>query len=263
MTRDALDDEQQTEEQLAASDQLSDGEAADVAELEAEIEETRLEMGGTLNELGDRLDPANLVNQAKENVRDATIGRVEDTAKGVSTMVIDTIKRNPIPSALAGAGLALLWANRSKGDEYNYPYGQQPSGPGTAPDLGATARGAASTVGDAASTVGGNVAGAVGSMAEGAQQVTGEAFDRSRQTVEEVGGQLDRFMQANPLAMGAIALGAGAVVGSLLPETPQEQELLGDASRQVGSVVKETVDKASSKAEETLDRAEEKVASTT
>lgn len=263
MTRDALDDEQQTEEQLAETDQLSDGEAADVAELEAEIEETRLEMGGTLNELGDRLDPGNLVNQAKENVRDATIGRVEDTAKGVSTMVIETIKRNPIPSALAGAGLALLWANRSKGEEYSYPYRQQPSRPGTGPDLGATARGAASTVGDAASTVGGNVAGAVGSMAEGAQQVTGEAFDRGRQTVEGVGSQLDRFMQANPLAMGAIAAGAGAVMGSLLPETPQEQEILGDASRQVGSMVKETVDKASSKAEETLDRAEEKVASTT
>ena len=262
MTRDTLDDEQQTEEQPVAEDQLSDGEAADVAELEAEIEETRLEMGGTLNELGDRLDPANLVNQAKENVRDATIGRVEDSAKGVSTMVMDTIKRNPIPSALAGAGLALLWANRSKSEERSYPYGQQ-GRPGAGSNLGTTARGAASTVGDAASTVGENVAGAVGSVAEGAQQVTGEAFDRGRQTAEEVGGQLDRFMKANPLAMGAIALGAGAVVGSLLPETPQEREILGDASRQVGSVVKETVDKASTKADETLDRAQEKVVSTT
>jgi hypothetical protein len=256
VTHDALDDEQRTEEQLAAQDQLSDGEAADVAEIEAEIEETRLEMGGTLNELGDRLDPGNLVNQAKDNVRDATIGRVEDTAKGVSTMVMDTIKRNPIPAALAGAGLAMLWANRSKGDEYAYPYRQQRSVPGGGPDLGAR-------ISDAASTVGGNVTGTVGSVAEGAQQVTGEAFDRGRQTAVEVGGQLERFMQANPLAMGAIALGAGAVVGSVLPETPQEREMLGDASRQVGSVVKETVDKATTKADETLDRAEEKVVSST
>ncbi len=264
MTRNALDDEQHTtEEQLVAEDHLSSDEAADVAEIEAEIEETRLEMGGTLNELGDRLDPGNLVNQAKENVREATIGRVEDTAKGVSTMVMDTIKRNPIPSALAGAGLALLWANRSKGEPYSNRYGHDPAYRASGgPDLGATARSAASTVGDAASTVGGNVAGAVGTVAEGAQQVTGEAFDRSRETVGQVGGQLERFMNANPLAVGVIAVGAGAVVGSLLPETPQEKEMLGDASRQVGSVVKDTVDKASTKAQETLDRAEETVGAT-
>ena len=265
MTSDALDEERQTnEDRPGTAEQLSVDEAADVAEIEAEIEDTRLEMGGTLNELGDRLDPGNLINQAKENVREATIGRVEETAKGVSTMVMDTIRRNPIPSALAGAGLALLWANRSKGGgTYTDHYGPERSYRSTGLTVNSTARGAASAVGDAASTVGENVAGAVGTMAEGAQQVTEEAFDRSRETVQHVGGQLERFMQANPLAVGVIAIGAGAVVGSLLPDTPQEKEMLGDASRQVGSVVKDTVDKASTKAQETLDRAEETVGSTT
>jgi hypothetical protein len=242
-----------------AVEAMSDDEQVEAAEIRAEIEETRVEMGGTLNELGSRLEPGHLVDQAKENVREATIGRVEETAKGVSDMVMDTIKRNPIPAALAGAGLAMLWANRSQGaqsgirssDRMGYGYQSRPAsmyeGNG-GEGIGAKAREAASTVGDAAASVGQNVSGAVGSVAEGASQ-----------TAEQVGWKLDTFMKANPLAMGAIAIGAGAVVGSIVPETPQERQVLGDASRQVGIAVRDTVDQATAKAEETLDKAEEKV----
>jgi ElaB/YqjD/DUF883 family membrane-anchored ribosome-binding protein len=118
-----------------------------------------------------------------------------------------------------------------------------------------------SKVGDAASTVGQNVGGAVGSVAEGAQQVGGEVVERAGATAQQVGWKLDSFMQANPLAVGAIAIGAGALVGSIVPETSQEQDMLGDASRQIGNTVRDTVDQATTKAEETLDRAEEKVSS--
>jgi hypothetical protein len=238
---------------------MTDEEQVEVAEIRAEIEETRLEMGGTLNELGDRLEPGHLVEQAKENVREATIGRVEETAKGMSDMVMETIKRNPVPAALAGAGLALLWKNRSQGSQYDskyatgYGYQTRPAymyeeNGGVGDKARDKAREAASTVGDAAATVGQNVTGAVGSVAQGAGQ-----------TVEQVGWKLDRFMQANPLAVGAIAIGAGALIGSVLPETQHERQVLGDASRQVGSAVRDTVDQASAKAEETLDKAEEKV----
>jgi ElaB/YqjD/DUF883 family membrane-anchored ribosome-binding protein len=121
--------------------------------------------------------------------------------------------------------------------------------------------GVGSKVGDAASTVGQNVGGAVGSVAEGAQQVGGEVVERAGATAQQVGWKLDSFMQANPLAVGAIAIGAGALVGSIVPETSQEQDMLGDASRQIGNTVRDTVDQATTKAEETLDRAEEKVSS--
>ena len=244
-------------------DSMTDDEQAEVAEIRAEIEETRLEMGGTLNELGGRLEPAHLVEQAKENVREATIGRVEETAKGISDMVMETIKRNPVPAALAGAGLALLWANRSKGtesgsDSYRSGYGYQ-SRPASmyepqGNDIGSKAK-------DAASTVGGAVGGAVGTAADSAQHVTGEVIDRAGETAQQVGWKLESFMQANPLAVGAIAIGAGALIGSIVPETPKERELLGDASRQVGTVVRDTVDQATAQADETLDRAEEKISS--
>ena len=257
MTTDRNDDFQAD---AAEAEGMTEDEAAEVAEIRADIEDTRQEMGGTLNELGDRLEPGHLVQQVKENVREATIGRVEDTAKGVSEMVMDTIRRNPVPAALAGAGLALLWANRSQGPRsgshsYGTGYGYQSRpasmyGDEVGEGIGSKARDAASTV-----TV------AVGSVAEGAQQATGEAIDRAGETAQQVGWKLDSFMQANPLALGAIAIGAGAVVGSILPETSQEREMLGDASRQVTSAVRDTVEQATSKAEEALDSAEEKVSS--
>lgn len=245
-----------------ALEAMSDDEQAEVTEIRADIEETRLEMGGTLNELGDRLEPSHLLDQAKENVREATIGRVEETAKGISDMVMETIKRNPIPAALAGAGLAMLWKNRSQGTQGNASYGTgyaYQSRPGSMYQR--DSEGMGSKVGEAASTVGQNVGGAVGSVAEGAQQVGGEVVERAGATAQQVGWKLDSFMQANPLAVGAIAIGAGALVGSIVPETSQERDMLGDASRQIGNTVRDTVDQATTKAEETLDRAEEKVSS--
>ena len=246
---------------------LTDEEQAEAAEIRAEIEQTREEMGGTLNELGDRLDPGNLMDQAKENVRDATIGRVEETARGMSDMVMDTIKRNPIPAAMAGAGLALLWMNRSDGngnghrqyspgayrsDDYPaYTYGSQSDRPGIGQKVG----GVAGTVGD-------TVGGAVGSVKEGAGEAASTVAQGATQAVDEVGWRLDRFMQANPLAVGAIAVGAGALAGTLIPETPQERQVLGDASRQVADTVRQTVDDVATKAEETLDETEQKVTAT-
>jgi ElaB/YqjD/DUF883 family membrane-anchored ribosome-binding protein len=240
----------------------------EAAAVRADIDETRIEMGGTLGELGDRLDPSHLIDQAKENVREATIGRVEDTAKGVSDMVLDTIKKNPIPAAMAGLGLALLWKNRSENGSHesafkaDYGYPARPSNmyQGEASsDIRSKVGDAVSTVGDAASTVGDSVGGAVSSAARSAQHATGQVVDSAGATAEQVGWKLDSFMQANPVAMGAIAAGVGAVVGSLLPETDKEREILGDASRQVGSVVRDTVDQATLKAEESFSRVEEEI----
>ena len=240
-------------------------------EILGEIDETRREMAGTLNELGDRLTPGHLVDQAKENVKEATIGRLEDSARGMSDMVFETIKRNPIPTAMAGVGLAMLWRNRSQQTSDSRQGVTHPGMPSTAyftdqrQDLGTkvsgAASGAASKVGDAASTVGDSVGGAVSSIADGAQQATGDVVDRAGATAQQVGWKLDSFMQANPLAMGAIAVGAGAVVGSVIPETDPERELLGDASRQVGTKLSEAVDEATTKAEETFEDAQAKLTS--
>lgn len=68
---------------------------------------------------------------AKDAAWDATVGRAEnavstagETAKGVGATVLDTIKQNPIPAALAGLSLFWLYKNR--------PANPSPSGYGSA-----------------------------------------------------------------------------------------------------------------------------------
>jgi hypothetical protein len=226
---------------------MTSDQAIEVAEIRADIEDTRADMGGTLTELGDRLEPGHLIDQAKENVRDATVGRIEETAKGVSDMVMDTIKRNPIPAAIAGAGLAMLWANRSSGQEGRDRYRSEGY---TRYQVDGGRRSDGAGIGEAV----GSAAGQVG-------ETVGQVGQNVGQTAGQVTGQLDRFMHANPLAMGAVALGAGAVIGALVPESTQEREMLGDASRQIGTAVRDTVDQATTRAEEALDGAEDKVTS--
>ncbi len=233
----------------AEAGSLTDEERAEAADIRADIEETREEMGGTLNELGDRLEPGHLMNQAKDNVRDATIGRVEETARGMSDMVMDTIKRNPIPAALAGAGLALLWINRSNGNARR-PVSVRRLQRNRS-NVGA---------GEKFSEMGSTVGSAVGTVREGAGEAVSNVAQGATEAADEVGLRFERFMQASPLAVGAIAVGAGALAGSIIPETPHEQNLLGDASRQVVNTVRETVDEVATKAEETLEQTEQQVA---
>ena len=102
----------------------------DTAEIRANIEHTRAEMSETINALQDRLSPTNIKEQAKEQVReqfyeakemvrDATIGRVEnmmhsagDTVNDARNTMMETIRQNPIPAALVGIGLGWLFMNR-------------------------------------------------------------------------------------------------------------------------------------------------------
>ena len=109
--------------------------ADDPAALEAQIEQTRRDMGETLDAIQARLDPELLkfkaeqrveqaVDRAKDEVYDATIGRVEEaTGRATRTVtewrdnVIETIKDNPIPAALVGLGLGWLLMESSSNAE--------------------------------------------------------------------------------------------------------------------------------------------------
>jgi hypothetical protein len=86
--------------------------------LREEIEQTRERMSGTLDQLGERLNPNRIKQQVKDNVREATIGRVEDMARHASVRVnetregiLDTIRDNPVPAAMIGIGLGWMLLN--------------------------------------------------------------------------------------------------------------------------------------------------------
>ena len=84
-------------------------------------------------------------------------------------------------------------------------------------DLADSARDAAGSAKDKAS-----------GLASGAGDRTRRAGDQARRYERRAESWLDRQMSANPLAVGAVALAAGALVGLSVPETDAENELLGE-----------------------------------
>jgi len=114
---------------LESTPSVSEGDEA-VEVTVAEIEQTRQELTGTVEAIGDRLAPSNIVNDAKQAVKDATVGKVENmasqasdfiggatsSAQGAGGGVIETIKSNPIPALMTGVGVAWLWKSFSSGN---------------------------------------------------------------------------------------------------------------------------------------------------
>jgi hypothetical protein len=113
----------------------------DPDEIEQEIEQTRAEMSDTIDAIQEKLDPEVLqeqakdtireakaaavevvdhaITQAKQAVRGATLGKVEDmaryaedTAGGWRDTLVETVKAHPVPAALAGLSLGYLLLNR-------------------------------------------------------------------------------------------------------------------------------------------------------
>jgi ElaB/YqjD/DUF883 family membrane-anchored ribosome-binding protein len=120
------------------------GAAADpkTSQILEDIAQTRSEMSGTLGELQQKLSPAALkekaaekVDEAKNVVRDATIGKVEavaDTVRETAGDVQDSVMRggrstlqfikdNPIPLALTGIGLTWLLMGARRDSVVRYP----------------------------------------------------------------------------------------------------------------------------------------------
>ena len=213
---------------------------AEVEVLETEIQATRHEMTGTVQTIGERLDPANVVQGAKDTVREATVGKVEqmtsnamDTATDAGSGILDTIRKNPIPAAMAAIGIGWLFMNRSDGRGSYRSYGgwndswrdSERYGYGTYGDYrggGVTDRAGETfdQVGRKAGQVAGDVRSTVGST-------VGQLPDQVGSTARDVGWNAERFAQDNPLARGAAALAVGAAIGMALPETEVERNVLG------------------------------------
>jgi len=109
--------------------------------LRVDIEQTRVEMSGTIDAIQEKLNPDRLKEQVtdavqeqvetvKENIREATVGRAEqmvsnvgDTAQRAGSGFMETVKQNPIPAALAALGIGWLWMKRSGGSpDYQNEY---------------------------------------------------------------------------------------------------------------------------------------------
>ena len=89
------------------------------SEIRAQIEHTRSEMSATIDAIQARLSPTRFISDAKQSVKDATVGRVRRLARTVGESAggsvtyeraLNAVKANPIPFVLASAAATALLA---------------------------------------------------------------------------------------------------------------------------------------------------------
>ena len=110
-------------EQLADAKALVKEELAEAqALLREEMNEAESKVKAGLSEARDTVkkDLQEAITGAKRSVRAATLGKVEDIATTIGDSMndtrdtlVDTLRQNPVPAALAGIGIAWLFMNRS------------------------------------------------------------------------------------------------------------------------------------------------------
>jgi uncharacterized protein YjbJ (UPF0337 family) len=255
------------------------------------IEGTRAQMGQTIDRIQERLSPQRLASEAKDTVREATIGKAEQvvsqatgTAKGAGQGFMATIRENPIPAALVGIGLGwLLFKSRenmpsaqpsqprydgyrASGAGYGRPasyripvdQGEQASATDRAKDKASQVTG---QVSDKASQMTGQVTDQAQQLAGQAQDKASELADQAQYQAQRARGWLERTWDENPLAMTGLAFAAGAVAGMAIPETERENRLMGQARDTVvekaQGVAQDTMGKAQSVAQQATDAAKD------
>src|SRR6476620_289220 len=155
-------------------------------EIEREIERTRDRMSRNIDELGDRLSPSNLKEEAKSAIKDAAQGAVSNVgeqARRTGSRLVEVIRENPLPVIAVGAGVTWLLTQRSRrefsGDRmarYAYTGPERRQGEGWQGGTGIKGR-----VGSAVSEAKDSVSEAASGMADRA----GELKDRAGEKIGE------------------------------------------------------------------------------
>jgi len=249
-----------------------------------QIENTRADMTETIDAIQERLNPDTLKDHAKDAVREATVGRAEEAVSNVSeraqemvhdvthsardagTGVVDVIRQNPLPAALAGIGLGWLWMNRSKSQHNQRSY-YQPQRHTTLHQQSYYSPGfqeyerresryqsQGQSVGDRVGNVAGSVGDAAGHAAGTVQQTAGQVAGQVSQfgsmaqdEVQDLRWKADQMLDENPIPMGFLALGLGLAVGMMIPETQKENQVFGEARETV-------MDRAQTAAQEVVEK---------
>lgn len=270
------DESDTTATESIASASTDDDFEDDAEHIRAEIEDTRADMSQTINEIQERLSPEHLMGQVKETVREATIGKVErvmetigevtepareamsragSTIKEAGTSVGYSMWRNPIPLALIGLGVGMLFMKSRRGNGYNSWSRDTSLRPKRQNLSGASGRG---QMGETRYTTGGaynestfnQVKETAGNLANRSSEALNNLGSKAREGATEVSNRFGQLLRDNPLAVGAVAMAAGTAVGLALPSTRFESEYIGETSERL-------VDKAEEVARGAIDKVQD------
>jgi len=232
-------------------------------QIRAEIEDTRAVMSQTINEIQERLSPDHLMDQVKETVRDATIGKVErvvetvgetisevteparevavlagNAIKEVGTTVADKIWKNPIPVALIGLGVGMLVVRNfsnggTRSTERTLPNRRTNYALGDVGGAGAVGQPRYTQEQGAGASTLNQVKETASDLASRAKDSATDLAYRAKDSASSVGTRFGELCRENPLAVGAVAVAAGTAVGLMLPSTQFESEYIGETGEKL------------------------------
>lgn len=250
---------------LEANGRVDDGGMQDgeTAGLEADIRQTQERLGDTIEEIGERFNPRRLKEEVKHDIRDATIGRMENMAQQTADMMVGAqrtvsamMRENPIPVAMVGIGLGwLIWSGAQRTSSAASK--QSGTNNGRSYDATGSARGAFASAKEKAGDMVDTLKAKGSELAEGTQETLGRVETSAHDVAEFVADEsrvqarkVQGLYQDSPLIMGAAIFALGLAGGLALPATRKEAELIGETRDNF-------VDKARDVAEDTKSKVQE------
>lgn len=198
------------------------------ADLERQGEQIREDLDRTLDEIQRKFSPGELMDRSVEFIR--------ETGSELLREAGETVRRNPVPVLLTAAGLIWLTASvvRSRSGSGYSDEGEELSRYRARSDEDYSGTGEMAEEEDWDSSTHGRVSNAAHKVKSKARQVKGRVTSRlsgSMQSMQDRTSQarsnFERLVQEQPLALGALALAAGALLGAALPVTQYERRYVG------------------------------------
>lgn len=229
----------------------------DPARIERNGEEIRANMNATLDALGRKLSPGQLIDKSTEFLR--------DNGGDLAANFARQVRENPVPFALTAVGLVWLIASQSRSHRSSSYYGTDdftaedystasitPETPAGASESGSKLSHAKERVQETAQTVRDKLRASrdrirssterVKAGGDAARHRVSSAAHATRSQALRAKDSFATMADEQPLALGAIGIVIGAIIGTALPGTRREDELLGrtrdrtlERARELGS----------------------------
>lgn len=268
----------------------ADNREPELNELRARIEQTEVEMIGTLNAIQDKLSFENMMGMAEEKILETLLDKVKSMMKDINVkskdighMAMDTVKQHPVPVALLGLGLGLLLMRgmRSSSEERQtdggwsyslehgeslpediYQSGLEEPGGSEYREGGNLASGHGMRIGETMSRLKEKASEASHKVGEFAGQLRGKAKGHrgeSQQTQTEQAEEHERgfsqVLKATPFTIGAAAFALGLLIGMAAPGSRRERKILGGTRETLKEKAKELGHTTMEKVEHVFGRA--------
>ena len=178
----------------------------DAAQLERELDQQRNHIAELVEALGDRLSPGEMFERV--------LGYGKEGGREFAGNLSHTVKSHPVPALLTAAGMLWLYSG-SRHDSETIAAGTTADLGMHKPDLGERMQ---------------HVRQGASEKVQGVRRTAHDAADSARYRAQRANEGFHHMLEDNPMALGAMGIAAGALLGAMLPVTRKEHELMGEAS---------------------------------